>query len=168
MYVLKNIYFLISSKCLCNRGHICQRWGQSGRNSFSSRKWKHSECLWATVEEQDRGFWPESPTRSATALTLTTLPPHFRHSSLILKTMMVMSSVKRIVVRSVTVIYTDVFARTWCNTGCLFEEQILNFIGRSAINVAYTGVIFLWHNSKSMELVLQYFFFLRLWTQSFY
>lgn len=85
------------------------------------------ECSWATVEEQDHGFWLESPTLPATALPQSTLPPHFRHSSLILKTTVAMSSAKRIVVRSVTVIYTKMFARTWCNTGCLFEELNLNF-----------------------------------------
>ncbi len=68
-----------------------------------------AECLWATVEEQDRGFWLGSPARPATALSQSTLPPHFRHGSLILKTMMAMSGVRRIVVRSVTAIYKDVF-----------------------------------------------------------
>lgn len=85
------------------------------------------ECLWATVEEQDHGFWLESPALPATALSQSALPPHFRHSSLILKTTVAMSSAKRIVVRSATVIYTEMFARAWCNTDCLFEEQNLNF-----------------------------------------
>ncbi len=69
------------------------------------------ECLWATVEEQDHGFWLASPTLPATALSKSTLPPHFRHSSLILKTTVAMSSAKRIVVRSVTVIYTETFCQ---------------------------------------------------------
>lgn len=71
-----------------------------------------AECLWATVEEQDLGFWLESLARRTTALPQSTLPPHFRHSSLILKTMMAMSGVKRIVVRSVTENIQKCFPRT--------------------------------------------------------
>lgn len=53
------------------------------------------------------GFLAWEPCRaSELSLSLCTLSPHFRHSSLKLKTMMAMSSEKRIVVRSVTVIYT--------------------------------------------------------------
>lgn len=69
------------------------------------------ECLWATVEERDHASWLESATRPATAFSQSALPPHFSHSSLILKTTVAMSSAKRIVVRSAAVIYTEMFAR---------------------------------------------------------
>lgn len=109
-------------------------------------------CLWATVEEQVQGFFGglRAP-RGQEPLSQSTPPPHFRHSSLILKTMMVMSTAKRIVVRSVTVIYTEMFARTWCNTDLLvWRADFLNFfkkkifISRSAVNLANTGAMFLW------------------------
>lgn len=87
-------------------------------------------CLWATVEEQVQGFfWGLRAPRGQEPLSQSTPPPHFRHSSLILKTMMVMSTAKRIVVRSVTVIYTEMFARTWCNTDLLvWRADFLNFL----------------------------------------
>lgn len=87
-----------------------------------------------------------------------TLPPYFRHSSLILKTMVVMSSAKRIVVRSVTVIHTKTFPEfDVIQTACL-KSRIWTLIGRSAIDLANAGVIVLCHG-KSMELVLHYIFF---------
>lgn len=93
-------------------------------------------------------------------LSHSTLPIHFRHSSLILKTMMAMSSARRIVVRSVTVIYTKMFASTWCNADCLFEEQNLNFnriiCHQSSQRCAD---ISLTQHAWSIELVLWYIFF---------
>lgn len=71
--------------------------------------------LWAMVEEQDHEFWLQSPTVPLTTLLQPMLPPHIRHSSLLLNTMVAMSSAKRIVVRSVTdcyTVYTKIFART--------------------------------------------------------
>lgn len=130
------------------------------KNSFSSRKWKHSWMFMGYSWRTRSGVLAWEAGRPATTLSHSTLPIHFRHSSLILKTMMAMSSARRIVVRSVTVIYTKMFASTWCNADCLFEEHNLNFnriiCHQSSQRCAD---ISLTQHAWSTELVLWYIFF---------
>lgn len=91
------------------------------------------------VEEHDHGFWLQSPTVPLTTLLQPILPPHIRHSSLLLNTMVAMSSVKRTVGSSVTA-YTkkslpelDVM-----QTSCL-KSKFFTLFGRSVINLANAG-----------------------------
>lgn len=93
---------------------VCARDEESlVKTAFPLRNENTGKCLWATVEERDHGFWLESTSLTAAAPSQPTLPPHFRHSSLKFKTMAAMSSAKRIVLRSVTVIYKkSSFARS--------------------------------------------------------
>lgn len=125
-------------------GHICQRWGKSGiKLLFLSEMKTPANVYVPRLKNKIMAFGMRLP-----HCQQSTLPPHFRHSSLILKTMVAMSSSKRIVVRSVTVIYTKMLPELdVIQTACL-KSRIWTLIGRSAINLANAGVIFLWFKQQ--------------------